>query len=524
MTSQLGAAPADLQGVKRSAWLWWLVAGALPAAVYPFVPDGPFRDGVVYDLPAVVLTVVLAVAVRRRRPARPLLWYLVLAGQAASAVGDCVYDYVGDVLHVDPYPSAADLLYVLSYPLTVAGLMVLIRARTRGRDRVGLIDAAIVSTALGLPAWTFLLRPISATDHAGLVDLLLSVAYPVLDVLLIAMTARMATAPGARNLPAYQMLMLAQVVRLVPDMTFSVTSLTGAEFDWFDGVWLLTYALTAAAALHPSMHRVDEPVQSRETTLSTPRLTLLTGASLLAPAVLAEQGLTNPTKIDWLGVTAGSTILFLLVVARMRLLLAQVHRQARQLDSLAHLDGLTGVPNRRSWDEALTHELAAARRSGATVVAGLVDLDYFKRFNDTYGHQAGDLLLKEAAAVWRAQLRDADRLARYGGEEFGLLLTGLPAAEARDIVERLRAVTPRGQTFSAGLAEWDGTEDADALLRRADEALYRAKETGRDRIELHSSGVTRSLSVASTVSDAPVRRDEGEDRGRATTARPGHPG
>jgi len=462
----------------------WLLAGALAAVAYPLIPAGPARDLLAYDVPAVLATLVLWAAVRWHRPQRSRVWYLVLAGQAASVAGDCVYDYLGDVLHADQYPSVADVFYLLSYPLTLAGLVILIRDRTRGRDRVGLIDAAVVSTALGLPAWTFVLRPISAMDHTGPLDHLLSLAYPVLDVLLIAMTARMATAPGARRLPAYQMLMIAQVVRLVPDIAFSITSLTGAEFAYLDGGWLLTYALTAAAALHPSMHRVTEPVVSRDVTLSTPRLTLLTAASLLAPAVLAVQGLRNPAGIDWIGVTAGSTILFLLVVARMKLLLTHVHRQARQLDSLAHVDGLTGVPNRRSWDDALARELALARRSGDRVVAGLVDLDYFKRFNDTYGHQAGDLLLKEAAAAWRAQLRDPDVLARYGGEEFGVVIAGLAAPEALAIVSRLRPVTPRGQTFSAGLAEWDGHESASELVRRADEALYLAKDAGRDRVLL----------------------------------------
>src|SRR4051794_92244 len=113
-----------------------------------------------------------------------------------------------------------------------------------------------------------------------------------------------------------------------------------------------------------------------------------------------------------------------------------------------------------------------------------LDLDFFKKFNDAYGHQAGDLLLKEAAAAWRAQLRDPDVLARYGGGGFGVGIAGLAAEEALAIVARLRPVTPRGQTFSAGLAEWDGHEPADALVRRADQALYLAKDAGRDRVLL----------------------------------------
>jgi len=98
-----------------------------------------------------------------------------------------------------------------------------------------------------------------------------------------------------------------------------------------------------------------------------------------------------------------------------------------------------------------------------------------------YGHQAGDRLLKEAAAAWTEQIRQIDVLARYGGEEFIVLLPGCDQSAAEVIVRRLRAATPDGQTFSAGIAMWDGRETADQLVARADEALYRAKEAGRDR-------------------------------------------
>ena len=112
----------------------------------------------------------------------------------------------------------------------------------------------------------------------------------------------------------------------------------------------------------------------------------------------------------------------------------------------------------------------------------MLDLDRFKDYNDDHGHQAGDRLLKEAAGAWRAVLRETDLLARYGGEEFAVALPGLrrPTPPA-SLVERLRAVTPGGESCSAGLACWDGSETADDLLGRADAALYEAKQSGRDR-------------------------------------------
>jgi diguanylate cyclase (GGDEF)-like protein len=110
-----------------------------------------------------------------------------------------------------------------------------------------------------------------------------------------------------------------------------------------------------------------------------------------------------------------------------------------------------------------------------------LDLDHFKRYNDSNGHQGGDRLLKSAAAAWTAQLRQVDVLARYGGEEFIALLPGCGATAAADVLQRLRAATPDGQTFSAGIATWDGQETAEQLIARADAALYQAKEAGRDR-------------------------------------------
>jgi diguanylate cyclase (GGDEF)-like protein len=150
-----------------------------------------------------------------------------------------------------------------------------------------------------------------------------------------------------------------------------------------------------------------------------------------------------------------------------------------RLTDLASVDALTGALNRRGWDDALRRAFADGDRT--TVSVAVLDLDRFKDFNDSCGHQHGDRLLKEAAAAWRHELRAGDVLARYGGEEFAVLLPGTDLARAAAIADRLRAVMPGGQTCSAGVAQWDGREGPDALVRRADGALYEAKDAGRDR-------------------------------------------
>jgi diguanylate cyclase (GGDEF)-like protein/PAS domain S-box-containing protein len=152
-----------------------------------------------------------------------------------------------------------------------------------------------------------------------------------------------------------------------------------------------------------------------------------------------------------------------------------------QVEALARTDALTGVANRRVWDEELPKELARALRSGDPLCVAIMDLDHFKRYNDTHGHQGGDRLLKEAAAAWKATVRSTDLLARYGGEEFALLAPACPLEDVGFLADRLRSVVPGGATVSIGVAVWDGQESADDLVARADAALYAAKEGGRDR-------------------------------------------
>jgi diguanylate cyclase (GGDEF)-like protein len=151
-----------------------------------------------------------------------------------------------------------------------------------------------------------------------------------------------------------------------------------------------------------------------------------------------------------------------------------------RLESIARTDDLTGLPNRRAWEEELPRELLRSKREGHPLCVAMIDLDHFKEFNDERGHQAGDRLLKQAAAAWGVELRGTDFLARYGGEEFALALPGCTPEEAVEVAERMRASTPEGETCSVGIASWDGSEDAAALLGRADTALYEAKARGRD--------------------------------------------
>ena len=164
-----------------------------------------------------------------------------------------------------------------------------------------------------------------------------------------------------------------------------------------------------------------------------------------------------------------------------------------QVSNLVREDQLTGALNRRGLDEAFTRELARSDRLGASLSIALLDIDHFKKLNDSLGHQAGDEALKHLTRVVRDFLRPTDSLARYGGEEFLILLPNTGLDEAEMIMKRLQRELTRQFflhandkvliTFSAGVAERGHEEAQNSLIARADAAMYCAKETGRNRVE-----------------------------------------
>ena len=173
----------------------------------------------------------------------------------------------------------------------------------------------------------------------------------------------------------------------------------------------------------------------------------------------------------------------------------RLEEQQRELERLARTDPLTGLLNRRSFFAEAARELAWVQRTGAPAVLLQLDLDLFKRINDTYGHAAGDHLLREVADLLRTDRRASDVLARLGGEEFALLVRGVSLEDGHRLAERLRAqlaalrVDHDGQeltiTGSFGVAALVADDQVpDAALQRADAAMYTAKRGGRDGVEV----------------------------------------
>ena len=226
---------------------------------------------------------------------------------------------------------------------------------------------------------------------------------------------------------------------------------------------------------------------------------------ILAPV----KGIDNLRGDKWVNFlllsSVGIMLLGLIFGGRAYLLRVRRHRNSmetanealkqinRKLDALAKVDPLTDCANRRHFQESLESELARAVRYGSDCSLLMADLDFFKQVNDQYGHAAGDEALRHFVQIVRAQLRGQDELGRLGGEEFAVLMPESGLASAVAVAERIRCAveaTPAQfegaripLTASFGVAGWDSpAESAEALLQRADKALYEAKSGGRNRV------------------------------------------
>jgi diguanylate cyclase (GGDEF)-like protein len=176
--------------------------------------------------------------------------------------------------------------------------------------------------------------------------------------------------------------------------------------------------------------------------------------------------------------------------------------QLHQAKTMASTDGLTGIYNRRGFETRILEEIAGAQRNGLGVSLLIIDIDHFKRLNDEFGHLLGDEVLRQVAKIFTQQIRKNDIVCRYGGEEFAILLPETTTERAAAVADKLRRVVadfqfpgvPRPVTISLGVADCPThAASRDDLVRAADEAMYAAKQNGRNRIETAQQTVAKGV-------------------------------
>jgi diguanylate cyclase (GGDEF)-like protein/PAS domain S-box-containing protein len=471
-------------------WVVYLAVGALACALYlgvaPLKGSGPLMN-----LIGLSPVVAILLGVRRYRPPSRVPWYLLAAGSALFWLGDLyTYSYPHLLGAEVPFPSPGDALYVAMYPVMMAGLLLLVRRRNGGHDRSGLIDGLILTVGLSLPSWIALMAPYLHIDDLSTIGKVVSVAYPVGDVILVGAIVRLALDAGRRE-PAFYLLTSSIVLLLITDFAYGLLTLHGL-YDhqlWLDAGWIGSYLLWGAAALHPSMARLDQPATGREVILTRFRLVLLTCASLVAPTIGLIHDI-DAGDVDYGAVRIASCVLFALVIVRM---VGLVRQQERSLERERLLSG-AGADLVAATDR---HEIDRVTVSAADAIAAPGSVAALCRFDD-----AGSLLVAAVDAGWQVvagERIEAQGLAAAASE--GKAYARLSAADAA----------------AAGLPP---THDRVLLIRLApgrDEPavllVAAASEASKaERAALHALASQVALALDSAVLSDEVHRRRGEAR------------
>jgi diguanylate cyclase (GGDEF)-like protein len=437
------------------------------------------------------------------RPARRLPWVLVGLALGTFVLGDVVYDVLTEVFgQVDPFPSLADAFYLATYPLFAGGLLVMVRSRRGDRDSGALFDALIITTACALFAWLYLIVPYVRATDMTLLEKLISVAYPLGDIAILSVLARLLAYGGSRN-PALKLLVAGAGGLLCADIAYGAIQLNGT---WSVGGptdlgWIVFYICWGAAALHPSMQELTTPQVGRRRQLTASSLAALSALALVAPGLLVWRSITSTHDPDTAVISCVAALQFMLVLGR---LIGMARSQWR--DQALH-DPLTGLANRALLKDRVDHALSRRKLLRQDVGVLLLDVDDFKYVNDRLGHSAGDDLLIELAGRISGCLDEGDTAARLGGDEFGVCIeSGADAPYLALVAQRLLDAMDEpfrlegneiNVKISIGVTK-AGLQPVDSadMLRQADLALYAAKNGGKGSFHffepsLHQAVVTR---------------------------------
>jgi two-component system cell cycle response regulator len=483
------------------AGVGWLICYTVLTLLSKNNPNqAKFVGDILYLLPITAGAVAAAVAARRLTGRHRALWKLLAIAYGAQLAGELIwtgYDYL--IPSGPPDPSFADVCYLTASVATVVAVLVGFGGGGRLRHLRGLLDTLLLLASAGAMGWQILIRP-QLSDGMALSNLF-TVAYPLLDIALICCLGIVGIG-GHRQLPlSVRLVGYAGGLNAISDMlyTYQLVFSTYASGSWVDVAFEASATCSFVAAVVAIRFR--EPAARRRTfDRGFTVLPVLTATLASFTLVIVERVTGGTTSVLTLIIVGA---LFLATLTRQYLFAAdraslatELRHAVREQQRLAVTDGLTGLHNRRF----LTERMAAEEGSGPDgrpISLLVIDLDHFKKVNDTYGHPVGDVVLRESAARIAAVCRTDDVVARYGGEEFVVFCPAADESQAWALAERIRQSiigTPiaAGRTqipisASIGVATRPAGA-ADSLMTAADQALYRAKTAGRDRVAVAAPG------------------------------------
>ncbi|MFP3462708.1 EAL domain-containing protein [Arthrobacter globiformis] len=474
--------PGARQGPRRSLlWLMWLLLALYLTGLLldtdGFSPVENFWLGV----PAAWAPAAVAgLAAYRAKSHRSLA--LVAMALAAFAAGSTIYVSALAGATSLPFPSPADIGYLLFYPLALSGLFVYLLPLRQRLARSVLLDAVVGSLGAASVLVVLLSPLLAAAGGFSSLATAVAAAYPLLDLILLAVTAGMAAVPGLATGRSGATLMLGLMVFSAADVVYVYRLATDTYYlgTPLDAGW--TAGLCLIATWADGFARQEERAQGASEGSWTPAVPLAATAAGLGVLVVGTGVEIPELAVGLAAATLVSAGIRTQMAFRQLVTLAEVRRQSRT-------DELTGLPNRRALYADAPAVLKA--RQGNPCAFLLLDADRFKEINDSLGHDVGDRLLIQVSERLRRCLRPGDLIARLGGDEFAILHLDAGEEEAIRFADRLRAalsepLTLRGIALQVGVSVGiamspEQGEDLKTLLRKADTAMYRAKSSRSGR-------------------------------------------
>jgi diguanylate cyclase (GGDEF)-like protein/PAS domain S-box-containing protein len=360
--------------MRNRAWLLYPVIAAVATVVYYLTDHTSWQ----YNLIGISSPIAIVIGVRMYRPARKVPWYLFALGQTFFIAGDVVYYNYAKFFHTTdiPYPSLGDVFYLSVYPCLALGLILMVRWRTPGRDWASFIDSMMIAIGVTTLSWVFLISPYWRDDQSGLLTKLTSMAYPVMDLILISVAIRLAFGAG-RKAPSFLLMLFAALSLFAIDTLYG-WSLLHTPYTpgsgWLEIGWIVFYVGFGMAALHPSMRSLTERAPERIDRFGYPRLVLLSCAALIPPVLRLIQ-LARHEPVDTAVLSVSTIVLFLLVVMRMAGLIRGQERSTRRERALREAGAELVTATNRDGIYTAAVDAARSLAGDATSIRLCVALD-----------------------------------------------------------------------------------------------------------------------------------------------------
>lgn len=425
---------------------------------------------------AIVLSPKTTSAIRRA-------WLLIGLACLSNSIAEMLWFYYAQN-GLNPFPSLADVFYILFYPLLLAGVLNLPYLPAKNQYRLMTwVDMSIVMVVGAMLIWSYILGPVVIQNTTGVAGLI-SLAYPVGDFLILAGLVSLIQRELNRiGRSKVFFLVVSMITTGLADLLFALVQNEGSNVPmvFMNALWLLSAWSLLMAAGWQILQPTSEPDPQETGSLSILRNYIIYLAPILG-VLLAVSSLANLIRLDktLVGTVLLTILLLVLIYSRQAIVLHENRQLYQKMENLAITDALTSLYNRHSFNEAINREINRTKRTGRDLSLLIIDVDDFKKFNDVFGHLKGDQVLHDISLALKEGIRKTDFLARYGGDEFVLILPETSLEDANRVSEKIQNLVKTRFSkdnlgVSIGIALYQPGMNEQALVGEADNKLYQQK-------------------------------------------------